>query len=187
MPGSVRRIDQWQEASVTKPRKDDQIVSSRHLAETEAWQVSEFEYGLIMTFNAFSRWTLKCMSAAGYAELAALDILVLHHVHHRDKPKRLNDIAFALNIEDMHTVNYALRKLLKQGLIVGEKTGKEVYYRTTEQGKACCLDYKEVRERCLNQALMALRIEPADFRDIADSLRVISGVYDQASRAASSM
>lgn len=172
---------------MAKRRKDDQIVSSKHLAETEAWQVSDFEYGLIMTYNAFARWTLKCMSAAGYSEIGPLDILVLHHVHHRDKPKRLNDVAFALNIEDMHTVNYALRKLVKQGLIVGEKTGKEVYYRTTEQGKTCCLDYKEIRERCLNQALMALRIEPADFRELAGSLRGIPGVYDQASRAASSM
>ncbi len=172
---------------MTKRPKDDQIVSSKHLAETEAWQVSEFEYGLIMTCSAFSRWTLKCMNAAGYPDLGALDILVLHHVHHREKPKRLNDVAFALNIEDMHTVNYALRKLLKQELLVGEKTGKEVYYRTTERGKACCLDYKDIRERCLNQALKALRIEPSDFRAIGDSLRVISGVYDQASRAASSM
>ena len=168
-------------------RKDDQIVSSKHLAETEAWQVSEFEYGLIMTFNAFSRWTLKCMNAAGYPDLGPLEILVLHHVHHRDKAKRLNDVAFALNIDDMHIVNYALRKLVKQGLLAGEKTGKEVFYRTTDRGRTCCLDYKEIRERCLNQALLALRIEPADFREIGDSLRVISGVYDQASRAASSM
>ena len=172
---------------MTKPPRDDQIVSSKHLAETEAWQVSEFEYGLIMTFNAFSRWTLKCMNAAGYPDLGALDILVLHHVHHREKPKRLNDVAFALNIEDMHTVNYALRKLVRQELLVGEKTGKEVYYRTTDRGKACCLDYKDIRERCLNRALKALRIEPSDFRNLGDSLRVISGVYDQASRAASSM
>ena len=172
---------------MSKAPRDDRIVSSQHLAETEAWQVSEFEYGLIMTFNAFSRWTLKCMNAAGYPDLGALDILVLHHVHHRQKPKRLSDVAFALNIEDMHTVNYALRKLVKQELLTSEKSGKEVYYRTTDRGRTCCLDYKEIRERCLNQALTALRIEPADFRQIGDSLRVISGVYDQASRAASSM
>lgn len=172
---------------MTDSKRDDQVVSSKHLAETEAWQVSEFEYALIMAFNGFSRWTTKCMTAAGYGDMGPLDILVLHHVRHRDRPKRLSDVAFALNIEDMHTVNYALRKLVRQGLLVGEKTGKEVHYRTTEAGKTCCLDYKEIRERCLNQALMALKIEPADFREIGDKLRVISGVYDQASRAASSM
>ena len=93
-----------------KRPQDERIVSSEHLADTEAWQLSEFEYALIMAFNGFSRWTLRCMSAAGHGDLGALEILVLHHVYHRQKPKRLNDIAFALNVDDVHTVNYALRK-----------------------------------------------------------------------------
>lgn len=171
---------------MTKAPRDDRVVSSQHLAETEAWQLSEFEYGLIMTFNAFSRWTLRCMNAAGYSDMGALDVLVLHHVHHRGKAKRLSDVAFALNVDDLHTVNYALKKLVKQGLLVGDRSGKEVYYTTTDQGSACCQEYKEIRERCLNQALMGLRIDPADFREIGDRLRMISGFYDQASRAASS-
>ncbi len=170
-----------------KRSQNDRIVSSDHLADTDAWQLSEFEYALIMAFNGFSRWTLHCMSAAGYSDLGALEILVLHHIYHRQKPKRLNDIAFALNVDDVHTVNYALKKLLKLKLIVGEKAGKEKFYSTTDQGKACCLEYKAVRERCLNQALTAMNIDAGGFGKVGDSLRLISGVFDQASRAASSL
>ncbi|MDV4146705.1 transcriptional regulator, partial [Shimia sp. FJ5] len=39
------------------------IVSSRHLAEGEGWEVSEFEFGLIIAYNAFSRWMMRCMAA----------------------------------------------------------------------------------------------------------------------------
>jgi DNA-binding MarR family transcriptional regulator len=112
------------------------IVSSRHLAEGAGWEASEFEYGLIIAYNAFSRWMVKCMTAAGGGELSALEILVLHNVNSRGRDKRLTDICFLLNIEDTHTVNYALRKLLKAGLLEGEKRGKEVFYSASETGAA---------------------------------------------------
>ncbi|NQU56828.1 MAG: transcriptional regulator, partial [Rhodospirillales bacterium] len=31
------------------------IVSSEHLASEDGWQFSEFEYGMIIAYNAFSR------------------------------------------------------------------------------------------------------------------------------------
>lgn len=166
---------------------DDIIVSSSHLAKSEAWQLSEFEFGLIVAFNAFSRWTQRCMSAAGQSDLNQLDVLVLHNVNHRDKPKRLSDVAFILNVEDIHTVNYALKKLTKLGLLAGEKQGKEVFYSTTEMGKECCLEYRRVREQCLISALGMLRKDLDDFRDFSTILRTVSGIYDQASRSASSL
>ena len=103
------------------------IVSSRHLADGEGWEASEFEFGLIIAFNAFSRWMVKCMAATGHTDMGHLEILVLHNVNHRGRDKRLSDICFLLNIDDTHTVNYALRKLSKAGLIESEKRGKEVF------------------------------------------------------------
>ena len=72
------------------------------------------------------------MSAAGNTDLTPLEILVLHNANHRGRDKRLTDISFLLNIEDTHTVNYALRKLMKMELLASEKRGKEVFYRTSE-------------------------------------------------------
>lgn len=163
------------------------IVSSRHLADGENWQVSEFEYGLIIANNAFNRWMQRCMAASGGAELSPLEILVLHNTNHRDREKRMSDIAFLLNIEDSHTVTYALRKLVKLDLLSAEKRGKEVFYKTTDQGRALCTKYRDVRAQCLLELLPHTGLNGDELRDIAASLRALSGLYDQASRAAASL
>ena len=163
------------------------IVSSRHLANSEGWQLSEFEFGMIIAFHGFGRWMSKCMMAAGNSELSSLEILILHHVNHREKQKRLTDITFLLNIEDTHTVNYALKKLVGHTLIEGEKRGKELFYKTTSKGVELCDRYREVREQCLLDSLKHMDVSHDELSDIAASLRSLSGLYDQASRAASSL
>ena len=127
------------------------------------------------------------MSAAGQGEMSPLDILVLHNVNHRDREKRLSDICFLLNIEDTHTVTYALRKLSRAGLVTSEKRGKEVFHRTSEAGAALCDTYREVRRQCLLEGLARMDLTGDDLREIGASLRALSGQYDQASRAASSL
>ncbi|CUH99552.1 MULTISPECIES: winged helix DNA-binding protein [Leisingera] len=163
------------------------IVSSRHLAEGEGWELSELEFGLIIASNAFSRWMTRCMAAAGQPDLNPLEILILHNVNHRGKDKRLSDICFLLNIEDSHTVNYGLRKLLKAGLLASEKRGKEVFYRTSAEGAELCSAYRDVRRQCLLDGLSAADLPGKDLRELARSLRALSGHYDQASRAAASL
>ena len=173
------------------------IVSSAHLVSERAAETSAFEYGLYIASNAFNRWIQRCMAAAGYPELGALDVMVLHTVNHRAKDKKLADICFVLNIEDSHTVNYALKKLTRAGLVAGDKRGKEIFYATTKQGRAACEKYREVREDCLVTAFSAFGGDPtseggpgefnAQIGEAADLLRALSGLYDQAARSASSL
>jgi predicted MarR family transcription regulator len=170
-----------------KPNPKRRIVSSRHLAEGDGWEASEVEYGMIIAYNAFSRWMSSCMSAAGNTDLTPLEILVLHNTNHRGRDKRLTDISFLLNIEDTHTVNYALRKLLKMDLLSTEKRGKEVFYSASEKGAELCEAYREVRERCFLDGLTHMDMTGEQMRDMAASLRALSGQYDQASRAAASL
>ena len=160
------------------------IVSSRHLATPGGWQLSEFEFGLIVAYNGFSRWINRCMAASGYPELGTLEILVLHNINHRDRGKRLSDICFMLNIEDAHTVNYAIKKLVKYGLVSGKKHGKEMLYSTTTEGVTLCEKYRDTREQCLIESLTA---DGDELSEIAATLRTLSGIYDQAARAASSL
>ena len=167
--------------------KSRRIVSSRHLAEGEGWETSEFEYGMIIAYNAFTRWMQRCMAAAGQPELSALEILVLHNTNHREREKRLSDICFNLNIEDTHTVNYALRKLLKLGLLTSDKRGKEVFYSTSPGGRDLCDRYRVLREQCLLAGLPKTGIKGEELREVAAMLRAMSGQYDQASRAAASL
>lgn len=163
------------------------IVSSEHLTSPDSWPLSEFEYGMIIAHNAFSRWMIRCMNAAGYADFSPLDVLVLHNVNHRNRSKRLIDICFVLHVEDQHTVNYSLKKLVKNGLVEREKHGKEVFFSATEQGKVACERYREIRESCLTSAYRSLDKEGSEVSQAAALLRMMSGLYDQASRAASSL
>ena len=110
------------------------IVSSAHLVSPQSAEMSEFEFGLIVASNAFHRWVVHCMAAAGLKDLMPLDVLVLHHVTHRARDKRLSDICFIMNIEDTHLVNYSLKKLVSLGVVVSSKSGKEVTYAATEAG-----------------------------------------------------
>ena len=171
----------------SRVRRGPRILSSAHLAEGAAGELSEFEFGLIVAHNAFSRWITRCMAAAGVPELTVTDVLVLHHVRHRDRPKKLSDICFTLNYEDTHVVSYALKKLVGLGLLASSRQGKEVSYATTAAGRERVDRYREIRDVCL---LPALGGDLGDTRTLADTaqlLRAISGLYDQAARAAASL
>jgi predicted MarR family transcription regulator len=163
------------------------IVSSLHLVSEKSPELSEFEFGMIIANNAFSRWMVRCMSAAGVKEMAPVDVLVLHHVNHRAMEKRLADICFVLNIEDTHVVVYSLKKLIAMGLVASTKRGKEAFYSTTEGGASLCLRYREIREACLMPGFSGASEENERIGDLARLLRTLSGRYDQAARAASSL
>ena len=169
------------------------IVSSAHLVSETAGALSEFEYGLIVAANAFNRWIVRAMAAAGLHDLGALDILVLHSVNHRAREKKLADLCFVLNVEDTHTVNYALRKLTRLGLVAGTRQGKEIFYKTTKAGQDACAKYRAVREDCLVAAFAGYRgsdsaeAQDAELGETAQVLRALSGLYDQAARAAASL
>ena len=98
--------------------------------------MSEFEFGLIVAGNAFHRLVVHCMPAAGWKDLMPLYVLVLHHVTHRARDKRLADICFIMNVEDTHLINYSLKKLQGLGVVASSKVGKEVTYAATDAGKA---------------------------------------------------
>ncbi|MGQ3227221.1 MAG: winged helix DNA-binding protein, partial [Hydrogenophaga sp.] len=144
-------------------------------------------FGLIVAGNAFHRWVVHCMSAAGLKDLTALDVLVLHHVSHRARDKRLADIAFIMNVEDTHLVNYSLKKLQSLGMVESSKNGKDVTYAPTDVGKGYVTRYREIRETCLIDALKADDALNHDIGQLARLLRVLSGIYDQAARSAASL
>ena len=169
------------------------IVSSAHLVSDKAAELSEVEYGLIVASNAFGLWMVRGTAAAQadfpeMADLGVMDILSLHSVNHRGRAKKLADICFKLNVEDTHVVNYALKKLIRAGLISGEKQGKEVLYSTTDRGRDLILRYRRIREACLVDAFSALgEVDSDSLAELARQLRALSGLYDQAARSATNL
>jgi predicted MarR family transcription regulator len=69
--------------------------------------------------------------------------------------------------------------------VTGQKVGKEVLYQTTTDGETVIANYREVRDRCL------LDIVEDDMKpmmsDFAQFFVRMSGLYEQAARAASSL
>lgn len=166
-----------------KPKKP--LVLSPHLVSPKSAEVSEFEFGMIVCWNAFTRWLVRGTAATGLSDLTFIDVVVLHQLKHRARNKKLADICFVLNLDDTHVVNYSLKKLTASGLAIGEKVGKEVLYRTTDAGEIAIEKYREVREQCLidnvNEDMNPQMAELARF------LGRMSGLYEQAARSASSL
>lgn len=163
------------------------IVSSGHLASGALPALSEIEFGMIMLNHAFSRWMVRCMAAAGIPDLSPVDVMVLHNINSRNKPKTLADIALVLNIEDTHVVNYALKKLERLKLIKAGRRGKEKLVMTTEAGAEACIRYKAMRESLLVRSVLATEVSADSLSEVASRLRALSGHYDQAARAAASL
>jgi predicted MarR family transcription regulator len=163
------------------------FVSSSHLVSERSRELSEFEFGLIIAGNAFNRWVVRCMGAAGLKDLTSLDVLLLHHVNHRAREKKLADISFMMNVEDTHVVAYSLKKLVGLGLVKSEKKTKEVLFSTTAKGQDYIKRYREVREACLVASLSGDGSENFQLGELARFLRMLSGLYDQAARAAASL
>jgi predicted MarR family transcription regulator len=172
-------------AARSTPKAGPSIVSSSHLVSPRSAELSEFEFGLIVAWNAFSRWAVRCMAAAGLPELTITEVLLLHHVNHRARNKKLADICFVLNYEDTHVVAYSLKKLVAARLVRADKVGKEVLYSPTPTGEAAVQAYRKVRDQCLVESLDTELNAPIG--ELARLLRTMSGMYDQAARAASSL
>jgi len=173
-------------AAPISPESVQRIVTSAHLVSEKSPELSELEFGLIILGHAFNRWMIRCMSAAGVKDMAPMEVLVLHHTHHRGVDKRLADICFVLNVEDTHVVSYSLKKLSAAALVRSVKRGKEVFFRTTDEGAALCQRYREVREACLMPGFSGEAEENKRLAEMARLLRTLSGRLDQAARAATS-
>lgn len=163
------------------------IVSAAHLADGAMPALSEMEFAMTILNNAFQRWMVRCMGAAGISGLGPLDVHILHASNHRGREKTLSDICMMLNIEDTHLVSYALKKLEASGLIETGRRGKEKTVRVTAEGARACQRYRDVREAVLVESIRSLAVDEGEVARIAALMRALSGQYDQAARAAASL
>ncbi len=163
------------------------IVSSSHLAAGVLPGLSEVEFGLSLAVHAFHRWMVRCMAAAGVPDLSPIEVLVLHSVRHRERPKKLADLCLVLGIEDTHVIAYAVKKLVVAGLVASTKSGKEKLIAATKAGTEACDRYHAVRERLLARPVKSAGLPDPMLSELGSLLRALSGHYDQAARAAASL
>ncbi len=163
------------------------IVSSSHLASGASPGLSEVEFGLSLAVHAFHRWMVRCMAAADVPDLSPIEVLVLHSVRHRQRPKKLADLCLVLGIEDTHVITYAVKKLVAAGLVTSAKVGKEKLIAATPHGAAACDRYHRIRERLLVRPMTSTGPPDPTLSELGALLRALSGHYDQAARAATSL
>src|SRR5258708_1402513 len=165
---------------MAKRTKPPEPARRRSGAAEASADLSEFEFGLIVTGNGFMRWVERCMAAAGQVGLTYQDALVLHAVNHRARGKRLSEICMVMNLEDPHIVAYALKKLVARGLVQIEPQGREKHYATTRAVDALCARYRKVREEYLVKSLGRIGGGDKVIVDAAGLLRMMSALYEQA-------
>jgi len=144
-------------------------------------ELSQLEMSLTVLWNSARRWLSKRSSVNG---LSDLDVFLMHMLAYRNAALRASDLAFALAIDDMHLVSYSLKKLAKLGLITSAKAGKEVVYRATDGAVEHRKAFLEDRARYVEPAIHDLVVSGMDVKALTKALRALSGVYEQAARAA---
>jgi predicted MarR family transcription regulator len=155
--------------------------SSKPGSESLSEELSQLEMSLTVLWNSARRWLSKRSSVNG---LSDLDVFLMHMLAYRNTALRASDLAFALAIDDMHLVSYSLKKLTKLGLITSAKSGKEVVYRATKAAADDRDAFLEDRSRYVEPAIRDLIATGLDVGALTKALRTLSGVYEQAARAA---
>ncbi len=127
------------------------------------------------------------MAAAGVPDLSPIEVLVLHSVRHRERPKKFADLCLVLGIDDTHVITYAVKKLAAGGLVTSTKAGKEKLIAATKSGADACDRYHRIRERLLAGPVKSTGLPDPALSELGVLLRALSGHYDQAARAATSL
>jgi predicted MarR family transcription regulator len=149
--------------------------------ESTSEDLSQLEMSLTVLWNSAKRWLSKRSSVNG---LSDLDVFLMHLLAYRNTALRASDLAFALAIDDMHLVSYSLKKLTKMGLTTSAKSGKEVMYRATRAAIEHRNAFLDDRARYVEPAIADLIASGMDIKALTTALRALSGVYEQAARAA---
>ena len=164
------------------------LVRRWHLATTpREVAVTEMEYSLFRTFEAFSKWQVEGMAVASGKNLSAGDGAILNVIAMRDRPKGITEIGRLLNRDDVTNIQYTIRKLTQEGLI--EKTTKDnrrkgVNYTTTPKGLEVIQRYVALRKSLLIKLTEPIQGMNAHLENGSHILDLMTGIYEQAARVA---
>src|SRR5262245_10224179 len=160
---------------------------SWHLARTETERrLSEFEFRLERLAQAYYRWKAACLAAVCDVPLTGDDVAVLNVVRMGDEPKRMSEIGQLLNRVDVPNLQYAMRKLVRSGLIEteGSSSRKETRYRATRTGHAVTEAYAALRAATLPPMLEALEGWADRSEAAGGHLELVASLYAQAAQVA---
>lgn len=157
-----------------------------HLARTPLEiDVTEVEYALMRSYEAFGRWQAECLATVIEFSATGAENALLHVIRMNDRPKTIHDLARMTNREDIPNIQYSLRKLIKGGFVKRSGSGRTgVKYEVTPLGHRVTARYADIRSVLLIDAFARVPDLAAKLADAADTLELVTGIYEQAARAA---
>jgi len=157
-----------------------------HLARTPLEiDVTEVEYALMRSYEAFARWQAECLATVVEFSASGPENALLHIIRMNDRPKSIRDLAHMTNREDIPNIQYSLRKLMKNGFVSRNGSGRSgVTYEVTPLGRRVTERYTEIRAALLIDAVARVPDLAARLEDAARTLELMTGIYEQAARAA---
>jgi len=171
----------------------DKLDKTTHLATTDL-EVTfiEFEILLWRVYAAFARWQTNATNFVSQYDLVAYDIAILHIIRMKARPKTALDIAKLLNRDDLPNILYSIRKLLKYGLIKKAKNStnsrksvkKQLMFEISETGIKETDEFLKIKKEILIEKVNELAKDGFDFKPTIRALTIMTGIYDEADRLA---
>jgi predicted MarR family transcription regulator len=157
-----------------------------HLAQTPLEvDVTEIEYALMRSFEAFGRWQAECLASVADISANGPENALLHIIRMNDRPKSVRDLAQMTNRQDIPNIQYSLRKLIKDKMIVRSGSGRSgVTYEVTELGRSVTDCFAAVRKSLLIEAVKRVPDLEKRLEDAAHTLEFMTGIYEEAARTA---
>lgn len=156
-----------------------------HLAQTpHQVSVAEMEFALMRALEAFSRWQSECLGAASGMSVSGGENALLHTIRLHDRAKPLKELARLTNRDDLPNLQYALRKLIKLGLIRQRGARSKAVYEVTERGLQVTDHYAQLRAQLLIEFTEAVTGFDGRLQDATQTLNLLTGIYEQAARVA---
>lgn len=145
--------------------------------------LTTLEWSLWRLSAAFIRWQGECMSAVAGRPIGGHDTALLHVVAYQERAKGLSEIARLLGRSDTANIQYAVRKLVRLGLIapLPGRSRKDAAYAVTAEGEALIRGYRALRRELL---VAAAGTAEDDLPALDARLVALTGLYDGAARAA---
>ena len=158
-----------------------------HLGQTEVeLGLFELQHAVMCFSEAFQRHIAsQLIRITGDPNFSAQDCVILHAIRLGERPKSIPDIQHFTNRTDLANIQYSVRKLMKAGLVEKARNGarRGTTYALTDKGMGVTDEYVAARRRMTELLPYAPDAFMSESRLACRLLMLLTGLYDQVSRA----
>lgn len=157
-----------------------------HLAGNAAEvSTTEAEFALMRCFEGFGRWQSECLASVSEIAATGPENALLHIIRMNDRPKSVKELARLTNRDDVPNIQYSLRKLVREGLVEKQGSGRSgVTWQATEAGLRVTDAYSALRRRLLIAEIDAVPGFGERLAEATRTLNLLAGIYEEAARTA---